>query len=135
MKQNGTLTLRTCLNIITPFEVRGATLEDAGGKLAALGVTTGHGDQWIKVGALETNVDGGILSGTAYMNQSWGEKAAGISGVSEPGYRGTLMLGEDDLYVFARAGAGAGWRVTAHCAGDTGPAYRFQQRALKLRNR
>ncbi len=118
MKEHEMLSVRAFLNVEPPFPFKGRGLEEVAREVHSLGVTTGQGDEWIRIGALKTYIDGGILTGTAFMRQGWGERAREIFGISEPDYRGSLMLNSDDFYVFARSGAEAGWQVAAHCAGD-----------------
>jgi predicted amidohydrolase YtcJ len=118
MQEQDILTVRAFLNVEEPFAFKGMSLEKAAGETSSLKMVTGQGNQWIRTGALKTYIDGGILTGTAFMNQGWGKRAREIFGISDPNYRGSLMLNKDDFYVFARSGAEAGWQVAAHCAGD-----------------
>ena len=59
---------------------------------------TGQGDEWFRIGALETYLDGSIFTGTALMRQGWGEKAGKVFGNNDPAYRGLQMLSGDELY-------------------------------------
>ena len=45
--------------------------------IESIGFSTGDGDEWVRVGPLKTSLDGGILTGTAYLREPWGEKAKG----------------------------------------------------------
>jgi predicted amidohydrolase YtcJ len=120
MKEHEMLSVRMFLNVEASFSFKGRPLEEVTREVNSLGVTTGQGDEWIRIGALKTYIDGGILTGTAFMCQGWGERAREIFGISDPDYSGALMLNSDDFYVFARSGAEAGWKIAAHCAGDGG---------------
>jgi predicted amidohydrolase YtcJ len=81
---------------------------------------TGYGDEWVRIGALKIVLDGGILTGTAYMGEPWGEKARDIFGIEDPEYRGVLNYTRDDVLEAARAAAELNWKFTAHCTGGGG---------------
>ena len=117
MKERGMLTIRACLNIQAPFPFKEMSLEEIRRKVAALGSATGSGDEWVRIGALKTFMDGGILTGTAYLRQSWGPKAREIFGVVDPGYRGIPTATAEQFGRLATAGAEAGWKMTAHATG------------------
>lgn len=78
---------------------------------------TGSGDEWVKIGALKIFLDGGILTGTAYLEEPWGEKAAEIFGIEEPDYRGVLKYSYDEVLSAVRVAAENNWKFTAHCTG------------------
>ena len=44
-------------------------------QLEQLGLNTGDGDEWVRVGALKIVLDGGMLTGTAFLNEGWGKNA------------------------------------------------------------
>ena len=118
--QMASASLRAYLNVYNPVEFEGRPLEDVLRDVRSLGVKTGDGDEWVRIGALKTLIDGGILTGTAYLRQPWGPKAREIFGVVYPEYRGIPRMSADEFYVFARAGAEAGWKITAHVTGGAG---------------
>jgi predicted amidohydrolase YtcJ len=117
MQEKGMLTVRTCLNILAKFPFKDRTRGEIGGEIDRLGVTTGDGDEWVRVGALKTIFDGGILTGTAYLRESWGTEARDIFGIKDPDYRGLLSMTVQELESFVTAGAQRGWKMIAHCAG------------------
>lgn len=79
---------------------------------------TGSGDEWVKTGALKIFLDGGILTGTAFLAEPWGEKAAEIFGIEEPDYHGVLKYSYDEVLSAVRLAAENNWKFTAHCTGD-----------------
>lgn len=81
-------------------------------------LTTGSGDEWVKIGALKIFIDGGILTGTAYLTEPWGEKAAEIFGIEEPDFHGVLRYSYDKVLSSVRIAAENNWKFTAHCTGD-----------------
>jgi len=117
IREHGPLTIRAYLNILVPFDFKQMTLEQIRSEVAKLPGPTGTGDQWLRFGALKTFADGGILTGTAYLREPWGPKAAEIFGVTDPGYRGIPRYTAEQFAPLVQAGAEAGWKMTAHATG------------------
>jgi predicted amidohydrolase YtcJ len=65
-------------------------------------------------------MDGGILTGTAYLREPWGKRAKNIYGLADSSYRGVLKISEEELYPIVRAANEFGWKFTAHCTGGGG---------------
>ena len=78
------------------------------------------GDDQLKGGALKVFADGGILSGTAFMRQPWGEAAAALYGLANPDDRGFLTLSPDKMLAIVRTAHRHGWQACAHVTGDAG---------------
>lgn len=119
LRESGKLTVRVLLNFRVSFE-GGLTDDDWMKRISDMKLRTGDGDEWVKAGALKMILDGGILTGTAYMREPWGEKAATLFGFDDPEYRGVLSHTFEELYAVARAAALNGWKFTAHCTGGGG---------------
>ena len=81
-----------------------------------LPLVTGMGDEWFRVGPLKVFADGGILIGTAYLREPYGEHTD-IYGYHDPGYQGVLALPRENLIAIARAANQLGWQMTAHVTG------------------
>jgi len=79
---------------------------------------TGSGDKWVRTGSLKVFMDGGILTGTAYLQEPWGEKAGEIFGIDDPSYRGIINFTRDDLITIVSAANEYNWSFTAHATGD-----------------
>jgi predicted amidohydrolase YtcJ len=77
---------------------------------------TGWGDDWLRVGPLKTTVDGGILIGTAYLREPYGENTQ-IYGYTDPDYRGVLAVRRETLFAMAETANELGWQMTAHATG------------------
>ncbi|MFC1607660.1 amidohydrolase [Candidatus Latescibacterota bacterium] len=120
LRDNGHLTARVYKNISARISLQGTSLDSIRESVADFSLKTGDGDEWLRIGALKSSIDGGILTGTAFMREPWGEKAAGIFGITDPGYRGNVRVTADDYANFVRAGTEAGWKMTAHCTGGGG---------------
>jgi hypothetical protein len=83
-------------------------------------MVTGKGNEWIRTGALKIFLDGGILTGTAYLREPWGEKANKIFNINDPEYRGIIKYSKEDLLNIVSAACETGWTFTAHCTGGGG---------------
>lgn len=113
LRRQGKLTVRTTVTYTisaqgTPEQVRAEVLRTP--------FVTGFGDEWVRVGAIKTTVDGGILIGTALMREPWGPNT-GIYGYVDPDYRGVQALPKENLVEMARVANQLGWQMTAHTAG------------------
>jgi predicted amidohydrolase YtcJ len=89
-------------------------------EIKALGLKTGDGDEWVKVGALKVVLDGGMLTGTAFLHEGWGKNAKALYGISDPAYRGELMYTKDQLINIISSAFELGWKFTAHVTGGGG---------------
>jgi predicted amidohydrolase YtcJ len=119
LRDNGHLTVRVFHNIRVPFDL-GQSQEQLKEALKALGMKTGDGDEWVKVGALKVVLDGGMLTGTAFLHEGWGAKARELYGINDPGYRGELFISREELTKIAGAANDLGWKFTAHVTGGAG---------------
>lgn len=117
--KSGRLTARVFQNISVPVNIR-APIEEIREKLSSLGYYTGFGNEWVRVGALKTSMDGGILTGTAYLREPWGSKAEEIYGITDPKYRGVFKISKEELIPIVTVANEIGWKFTAHCTGGGG---------------
>jgi len=119
LKATGQLPVRVFQNMYIPFDPH-ASLNEMRAVLGSFKYVTGDGDEWVKVGALKTHVDGGILTGTAYLREPWGHEAFEIYGITDPAYRGILNLNKQELTRIASVANELGWKFTAHITGGGG---------------
>jgi predicted amidohydrolase YtcJ len=119
LHNTGKLTVRVFQNVVLPRSAAKSynTLLDS---LKSLNYKTGTGDEWVRYGALKVLLDGGILTGTAYMREPWGDKAKTIFGITDPTYRGVVNYSREDLLTIARAADELNWKFTAHSTGGGG---------------
>ena len=110
------LTARLYLNFAFPL-LPNASIKEMKEAITDLGHRTGDGDEWIKIGALKAVVDGGVLTGTAFLREPWGEKAQEVFGRGYPGYKGELYLSKRELINLIIAADDSGWNFTAHVTG------------------
>ena len=119
LKKRGRLTARILQNITFPLDIS-ASAEEIERKLISLGYYTGFGDEWVRVGALKVSIDGGILTGTAFLREPWGTKAKEIYGIDDANYRGELKISKEALITIGTVANKIGWKFTAHCTGGGG---------------
>jgi predicted amidohydrolase YtcJ len=119
LKAQEKLTARVFVNIRLPM-VPGQTVDELKERISDFNYKTGDGDEWVKVGALKVVLDGGILTGTAYLREPWGEKATEIYGMEDTTYRGVLNYSFAELLPVVRIAAENDWKFTAHCTGGGG---------------
>ena len=73
-------------------------------------------DNLLRIIGIKTFLDGGMLTGSAYMRQPWG--VSEMYGITDPAYRGVLFIPKDRLRVMVRTAVGSGLQFTAHAVGD-----------------
>ncbi len=73
-------------------------------------------DPWLKLIGTKIWLDGGMLTGSAYMLAPWGKNEN--YGIRDDTYRGVLNVPPDRLVELVRRVAGHGMQFTAHAVGD-----------------
>jgi predicted amidohydrolase YtcJ len=74
-----------------------------------LGLRTGLGDDWLRIGPMKIFTDGSLIGHTAAMTEDYAD---------QPGSRGSLQGERDELIDAIVAAHRSGWRVAAHAIGD-----------------
>ena len=116
MRDKKILTTRVFQNIgIRPR--RGITKEAMSEMMKAFKEKTGDGDNWVRIGSAKIVLDGGILTGTALLSESWGVKALELFGIDDPGYKGVVNYSREDLVTIVNAVNEYEWSFTAHATG------------------
>ena len=69
---------------------------------------------WLR--GIKVFLDGGMLTGSAYMNKPWG--VSKIYSITDPEYRGTRYIDPERLYQVSLRVLDAGLQMTAHSVGD-----------------
>jgi predicted amidohydrolase YtcJ len=85
LNKNHQLTVRIFQNIIL---LPGASADSMVNSINSFSYKTGDGDNKVRIGALKIVLDGGILTGTAYMREPWGKNAMKIFGIADSSYKG-----------------------------------------------
>jgi predicted amidohydrolase YtcJ len=93
-------------------------------------------DPMLQIIGTKVWLDGGMLTGSAFMEQPWG--VSKMYGISDPDYRGVQQIPTETLVRMVRAVAGKGLQFTAHSVGDAAvatllEAYEVVGRELPLR--
>jgi hypothetical protein len=99
LREEGRLKLRVTKNI--PVELLDAACE--------LGLRTGFGDDWLRIGSVKVFMDGALGPRTAAMVQAY---------EGEPENRGILLQDAEQLFEFGRQAAEVGLGMTVHAIGD-----------------
>ena len=74
-----------------------------------------HNDMlWLR--GVKAFLDGGMLTGSAYMRQPWG--VSNVYAIDDPAYRGVRFIEPEKLYRIARVALASGLQFTAHAQGD-----------------
>jgi predicted amidohydrolase YtcJ len=75
-----------------------------------------RGGPRLRMIGIKTYLDGGMLTGSAYMREPWGQSR--IYAIDDPGYRGVLFIPQERLVPIVRATVESGLQFTAHSVGD-----------------
>jgi predicted amidohydrolase YtcJ len=71
---------------------------------------------WVHIVGVKTFLDGGMLTGSAYLREPWG--VSEIYSITDPQYRGVLFLEPEKLEQMVSATVVEGLQFTAHSVGD-----------------
>jgi predicted amidohydrolase YtcJ len=113
LRQRHELTVRSYVTYLMSGQ---GTPADVRHEIELIPFVTGLGDEWFRVGSLKVIADGGILIGTAFLREPYGENTA-IYGYHDPEYRGVLSVPRENLIEMARTANRLGWQMTAHTTG------------------
>jgi predicted amidohydrolase YtcJ len=75
-----------------------------------------RGGPRLKIIGIKTYLDGGMLTGSAYMREPWG--VSKIYAIDDPAYKGVLFIPPERLKAIVRETVAAGLQFTAHSVGD-----------------
>jgi predicted amidohydrolase YtcJ len=124
-RDQGRLHVRTELMVISDaFHALAAHPSDGIEAGIDLGLRTGFGDDWLRLGPMKVFTDGSLVGRTAAMtvpydgDQASGDAHSGDTGSGDTGNRGYLQADADHLTGVIIAAHQAGWRVAAHAIGD-----------------
>jgi predicted amidohydrolase YtcJ len=74
------------------------------------------GDDRLRIVGIKTYLDGGMLTGSAYMRRPWG--VSKIYSIKDPEYRGVLFVPRERLLPIVQTTIESGLQFTAHSVGD-----------------
>jgi len=75
-----------------------------------------RGGPMLRIIGIKAFLDGGMLTGSAYMREPWG--VSKIYAIEDPNYRGVLFIPGDRLLPIVRTVTECGMQFTAHTVGD-----------------
>lgn len=75
-----------------------------------------HAGPRLKIVGIKTFLDGGMLTGSAYLREPWG--VSQIYSIDDPQYRGVLFIPREKLIPIVRTTIESGLQFTAHSVGD-----------------
>lgn len=75
-----------------------------------------RGGPMLRVIGVKVYLDGGMLTGSAYMSRPWG--ASKVYAIDDPNYRGVLFIPRERLLPIVRTATECGLQFTAHTVGD-----------------
>ena len=118
LREDGSMTVRVALSQTFPTvgsmeSIRGAIDEIAASPLR-------KEDAWLRLIGTKAWLDGGMLTGSAYMSKPWGRNEN--YGIRDDEYRGVLNIPPDRLVEMVRQVAKHGMQFTAHAQGDAAGA-------------
>ena len=73
-------------------------------------------DGRVRIIGIKTYLDGGMLTGSAYLREPWG--VSKIYAITDPNYRGVLFIPKERLLPMVRTAIQSGLQFTAHSVGD-----------------
>jgi predicted amidohydrolase YtcJ len=113
LHRRGEMTVRSYVT----YRISGqGTPQEARAEVERIPFITGWGDDWLRVGSLKIVMDGGILIGTAYLREPYGEHTD-VYGYHDTDYRGVLAVPRENVFEIARAANELRWQMTAHVTG------------------
>jgi predicted amidohydrolase YtcJ len=116
MAEKEILTTRICQNIL--LNINGEITKEAVQKeLEKYKNVSGSGDEWVRIGPLKIFLDGGILTGTAFLREPWGKTAAEVYGINDPAYKGVINYSRQELLTIVSLANEYNWSFTAHITG------------------
>jgi len=114
LKESGQLTCRTFMVLHVeandPFDKIEARIHQA----ARSPLHQPNDMLWLR--GIKSYLDGGMLTGSAYMLQPWG--VSKVYSITDPAYRGMRYIEPERLYQLARLALENGFQFTVHAVGD-----------------
>src|SRR5207302_2108868 len=75
-----------------------------------------RGGPMLRIVGIKTFLDGGMLTGSAYMREPWG--VSKIYAIDDPKYKGLLFIPREKLLALVTTAVESGLQFTAHAVGD-----------------
>jgi len=114
LKERGQLTCRTFVALSVDAQMPIEQIRERIREAAAHPLRRYDNVLWL--GAVKSYLDGGMLTGSAYMRQPWG--ISKVFSIEDPEYRGMLFIEPDKLYEIMKEALRNDLQFTAHSVGD-----------------
>jgi predicted amidohydrolase YtcJ len=114
LRDRGELTCRTFLTLHVDAQAPMDQIEARLRKAAQDPLHRYDNMLWLR--GVKTFLDGGMLTGSAFMLKPWG--VSPLYGIDDPTYRGMRYIEPEKLYLVAREALRNGLQFTAHAQGD-----------------
>ncbi|MCA9193540.1 MAG: amidohydrolase [Planctomycetales bacterium] len=114
LRSQGKLTVRVFIYYGINPDAEPAEITKRIEQLAAHPLHTYNNFLWLR--GIKVFLDGGMLTGSAYMRQPWG--VSQIYSIIDPEYRGTLKIAPERLFQISRLALSHDLQMTAHSVGD-----------------
>jgi predicted amidohydrolase YtcJ len=100
--------------VLGPYPLAGSAWDEDGAPGCAVraGLSSGFGDEWLSLGALQMGVDGGLIGATAALLEPYSDRT--------DGYAGSFRVDQSTLSAAVRRADEAGWSTGLICQGDAG---------------
>ena len=115
LREKGALTVRVSCSRRMGLNAPAERVREAMAKVGKHPLHTER-DEWLWIIGTKSFLDGGMLTGSAYMRKPWG--VSKIYSIDDPEYRGVRFIPHDKLLVGVRAAVENGLQFTAHSVGD-----------------
>jgi predicted amidohydrolase YtcJ len=127
LKQRGELTCRTFLALSVDAQMPFEKIQERLRQAARSPLHAYDNLLWLR--GAKSYLDGGMLTGSAYMRQPWG--VSKVYAIDDPNYRGMLFIEPDKLYRIMREALANDLQFTAHSVGD-GAVHAFLEAAERI---
>ena len=114
LRDSGQLSCRVFVTYSIDPQLPIEKIEEQIAKIAASPLRRHDNMLWVR--GLKVFLDGGMLTGSAYMLEPWG--VSRIYSITDPKYRGMLYIEPAKLFRIARAALRNDMQLTAHTVGD-----------------
>ncbi|NWG13407.1 MAG: amidohydrolase [Acidobacteria bacterium] len=114
LKERGQLTCRTFLALHIDAQQPLEKIEERIRQAAAHPLHQYDNMLWLR--GIKAYLDGGMLTGSAYMRRPWG--VSKVYSITDPKYQGMLFIDAERLYRIAKASLENDLQFTAHSVGD-----------------
>ena len=114
LKERGELTCRTFVALAVDAQLPMEQIRDRIRKAASNPLHRYDNMLWVR--GAKSYLDGGMLTGSAYMREPWG--VSKVYSIEDPNYRGMLFIQPDKLYQIMKEALAHDLQFTAHTVGD-----------------